>query len=127
MRSWTCGNRNGGTICRERVGRNRMDHRSRLLHPGRYHLTVLIGLWEHSVRLNVASAILRQALMASVTSSLDPDHQNANAPLDFDITTIQQALSPNLRGLSSSVEGAFGTLRHLVNFPTDDLRRAPDV
>lgn len=97
------------------------------LNPGGYHLTVLIDLWEHSVRLNVASAILRQALMASVASPMDSSQQPVNASMDLDLTTIQQVLSPNLPGLTSSVEGAFGTLHHLINFPPDDLRRAPDA
>lgn len=87
-----------------------------LLYPGRPHLNRLIGLWEHSVRLNVSSAILRQALMASVTSSRG-----------LDISAIEQALSPDIPGLSSSIEGAFNTLRYLLKFPPDDLRRAPDA
>ncbi|KAE8362687.1 hypothetical protein BDV27DRAFT_146757 [Aspergillus caelatus] len=97
------------------------------LNPGWYHLTVLIDLWEHSVRLNVASSILRQSLMASVASCLDPGRQTGNVPMDLDLMTIQQALPPDLPGLTSSIEGAFGTLRHLISFPSEDLRRAPDV
>lgn len=34
-----------------------------LLHPGKDHLKVLVGVWENSVSLNVAPAILRQTLM----------------------------------------------------------------
>ncbi|KNG85283.1 hypothetical protein ANOM_006378 [Aspergillus nomiae NRRL 13137] len=98
-----------------------------LLNLNSYHLTVLIGLWEHSVRLNVASAILRQSLMASVASFLDSSRQPGNVSIDLDLTTIQETLPSNLPGLTSSVEGAFGTLRNLINFPPDDLRRAPDA
>ncbi|KAJ5477647.1 hypothetical protein N7530_003156 [Penicillium desertorum] len=97
------------------------------LHPGKYHLTALANLWEHSVRLHVASAILRQALMASVTSSLDTNYQADRASWNIDLSMMQQVLSPNLPGLSSSIEGAFGTLHNLINFPPDDLRRAPDT
>ncbi|KAE8135097.1 hypothetical protein BDV38DRAFT_273131 [Aspergillus pseudotamarii] len=97
------------------------------LNPGWYHVTVLIDLWEHSVRLNVASSILRQSLMASMASCLDPGRQPGNVPMDLDLMTIQQALPPDLPGLTSSIEGAFGTLRHLISFPPEDLRRAPDV
>ncbi|PKY05049.1 hypothetical protein P168DRAFT_310501 [Aspergillus campestris IBT 28561] len=97
-------------------------------HPGADHVATLVDLWEHSIRLNVASAILRQALLASVTSSLHTSHrQPATSAVDLDLSTIQQGLSPNLPGLSSSVTGAFETLRNLINFPPDDLRRAPDA
>ncbi|OGM49737.1 hypothetical protein ABOM_001868 [Aspergillus bombycis] len=98
-----------------------------LLNLDSYHLTVLIDLWEHSVRLNVASAILRQSLMALVAPCLDSSRQPGNISTDLDLATIQQALPSNLPGLTSSVEGAFGTLRNMINFPPDDLRRAPDA
>lgn len=99
----------------------------KLLYPGKPHLHRLMGVWEHSVRLNVSSAILRQALMASVTSSLRRSGQPTPSSLGLDIGAIEQALSPDTPGLSSSVEGAFSTLRYLLKFPPDDLRRAPDA
>jgi hypothetical protein len=98
-----------------------------LLHPGVPHVNTLIGLWEHSVRLNVASAILRHALLASVTFSVGTSHQIANALPDLDLQTLQQPLPPDLPGLRSSVEGAFGTLRYLTSFSTEELRCAPDA
>ncbi|KAL2812929.1 hypothetical protein BDW59DRAFT_178362 [Aspergillus cavernicola] len=98
----------------------------RLLHPGTYHLNTLVHLWDHSVRLNVASAILRQALTASVTSSVDSNHP-ADTSLDLDLTTLQQLLSPDLPGLRSSIEAAFGTLQYLIKIPPEDLRRSPDA
>jgi hypothetical protein len=98
-----------------------------LLHPGICHLAKLVSLWEHSVRLNIASAILRQALAASVLSSQGLNFQQDSPLWKIDSMTIQQVLSPNLPGLTSSIEGAFDTLHDLVNFPTDDLRRAPDA
>ncbi|KAL3474883.1 hypothetical protein BJX99DRAFT_259971 [Aspergillus californicus] len=96
----------------------------RLFHPGIHHLNTLMHLWDHSVRLNVASAILRQALMTSM--ALSSSH-TANAPLDLNLTTLQQVLSPDLPGLNSSIEGAFGTLRYLIKIPPEDLRRSPDA
>lgn len=99
-----------------------------LEHPGTDHVTTLVNLWEHSIRLNVASAILRQALLASVTSSLHASYrQTATSAVDLDLSTLQQGLSPSLPGLSSSVTGAFGTLHNLIDLPPDDLRRAPDA
>lgn len=99
----------------------------RLLNPGRSHLNILTGLWEHSVRLNIASAILRQALMASMTASLRSRGQSTQIALDLDPTSIEQVLSAETPGLNSSVEGAFGTIRQLLMFPLEDLRRAPDA
>ncbi|KAM0416978.1 hypothetical protein ACHAPT_013002 [Fusarium lateritium] len=98
----------------------------RLLHPGKKHLNTLMALWEDSVKLNVASAILRQALMASVTSSLRSSGQQPPPSLGLDLSAMEEVLSPDMPGLRSSVEGAFGTLRHLLAFPAEDLRRAPD-
>ncbi|KAH6892185.1 hypothetical protein B0T10DRAFT_537306 [Thelonectria olida] len=101
----------------------------RLLHPGKSHLRTLMGLWDSSVRLNVASAILRQALIASVTSSLRANGQSPPSTFRLDlpgIPAIEEVLSPDVPGLSSSVEGGFGTLRSLLAFPVEDLRRAPD-
>jgi hypothetical protein len=97
-----------------------------LLHPGLCHLATLVSLWEHSVRLNIASAILRQALAASVLSSPSLNFEQ-DSLWKIDSTTIQEVLSPNLPGLTSSIEGAFDTLRDLIDFPSDDLRRAPDA
>ncbi|SPO06255.1 uncharacterized protein DNG_08944 [Cephalotrichum gorgonifer] len=48
----------------------------RLLHLDKSHLDSLMGLWEHSIRLIVASVLLRQALMASVGPSL----RSSNSP-----------------------------------------------
>ncbi|KAL4912044.1 hypothetical protein BDW62DRAFT_206840 [Aspergillus aurantiobrunneus] len=96
-------------------------------HPGRDHLDTIVQVWEHSVKLNVASAILRQALMISMSSSLESNRQPADSLLDLDLSKLQRVLSPDLPGLTSSVEGAFGTLRHLLRFPPEDLRRSPDA
>ena len=98
-----------------------------LLFPGRSHLNRLVGLWEHSVRLNISSAVLRQTLMASMISSLRRRSQPTPSSLGLDIGAIDQALSPDTPGLNSSVEGAFSTLRYLLEFPPDDLRCAPDA
>ncbi|KAK2595383.1 hypothetical protein QQS21_006919 [Conoideocrella luteorostrata] len=100
----------------------------RLLFADKTYFETLIALWEYSVRLNVSSAILRQALMGARTSSLRSNKQPPNSSLVFNISIITDVLSPDLPGLSSSVKGsfAFGTLRHLLILPTEDLRRAPD-
>lgn len=99
---------------------------STLLYPGKQHLTTLVNIWENGIRLNIGSAILRQALLASVTS-LSGHHQGPNPPLDINLSTFQECLSPSLPGLTSSVEGAFETLRQLMNIQPDDLRRSPDA
>lgn len=99
----------------------------RLLSPGPNHLNTLVGLWESSIRLNVASAILRQALMASMASSLRSEEQAPLSSLNFDLPTVVDLLSTDVLGLSISVEGAFGTLRHLLRIPVADLRRSPDA
>lgn len=99
----------------------------KLLNPGKHHLNNLMGLWEQSVRLNVASAILRQALMASLTSSLRSTGQPPPSSLNLDLPAIEEVLSTDVPGLSSSVEGAFGTLRYMLAFPNKDLRRSPDA
>jgi hypothetical protein len=93
------------------------DNRDPLLYPDQHHLDTLVQIWDHSVRLNIASGILRQALLSSVASQC----------LQLGIRTIQNVLSPELPGLLNSIEGAFGTLRRLLDFPLDDLRRAPDA
>lgn len=99
-----------------------------LLFPDAGHLRNLVHLWDHSVRLNVASAVLRQSLMAAVTSSLGTSWQPSPDTFpELDLATLQSVLSPDLPGLSSSVESAFGILRHLLCIPPDDLRRAPDA
>lgn len=92
-------------------------NRDPLLYLDQHHLDTLVQVWDHSVRLNIASGILRQALLSSVASQC----------LQLGIRTIQNVLSAELPGLLSSIEGAFGTLRHLLDFPLDDLRRAPDA
>lgn len=99
-----------------------------LIHPGDDHLAVLVELWEHSVRLNIASALLRQGLLASVTGPQYANGHPANdIVLDLDLMTFQQMLSPSLPGLNSSIKGAFGTLQNLMKFPPHELRRAPDA
>ena len=55
----------------------------RMLRPGIRYLQTLIGLWDHSVRLNVASAIFRQALIASVTSSTSEKSWPSSLSLDI--------------------------------------------
>lgn len=99
-----------------------------LLYPDREHLATLVAVWENSVRLNVSSAILRQALVASVSSSsLDPTDHRVRAPVNIDLSTVHEVLSPSLPGLASSVESAIETLRQLMRFSVSDLRRAPDA
>lgn len=107
--------------------RDDQSSRPELIDPGTSHLVTLAGLWENSVRLNISSAILRQALAASVMLSPSSDSQQDPPSWKVDFTTIQQFLAPNLPGLSSSIQGAFDTLHHLISFPNDDLRRAPDA
>lgn len=97
----------------------------RLLHPGKRHLNILVGLWDHSVRLNIASAILRQSLMANV-ASLRSSEQPPPSSLSFDLPAMVDIFSTDVPGLRGSVEGACGTLRQLLLFPTYDLRRSPD-
>ncbi|KAL4894977.1 hypothetical protein BDV59DRAFT_211827 [Aspergillus ambiguus] len=98
-----------------------------LIDPGGDHLAVLVEVWEQSVRLNVSSALLRQSLLRSVTLPQRTNGQPTNTLLDFDLANIQQALSPTLPGLSSSIKGAFGTLQNLMKFPPHELRQAPDT
>ncbi|OBT84363.1 hypothetical protein VE02_07879 [Pseudogymnoascus sp. 03VT05] len=98
------------------------------LRPGKRHLSSVLSLWEHSIKLNVSSSILRQALLAAVTSTLRPsDQPQAQASVGLDLPAIEQVLSSDVPGLSSSIEGAFGTLQTLLAFATEDLRRAPDA
>lgn len=97
----------------------------RLLGPENNHLEALVGLWENSVRLNISLAILRHALMASLKSLFRSSGQPV--PSYLDLSGIEMALSPDALGLASSVEAAFGTLRHLLMFPVNDLRRGPDA
>ncbi|KAJ4245263.1 hypothetical protein NW762_014133 [Fusarium torreyae] len=101
----------------------------RLMHPGKNHLRNLVGLWENSVRLNVASAILRQAITASVEASLRANGHSPPSAFRLDlpgIPPIDDVLSPDVAGLRSSIEGGFGTLRYLLELSPEDLRRAPD-
>jgi hypothetical protein len=101
----------------------------RLMHPGKYHLRTLIGLWESSVRLNISSAILRQAITASVAESLRANGHSPPSTFRLDlpgIPPLEDVLSPDVAGLRSSIEGGFETLRYLLEFSPEDLRRAPD-
>jgi hypothetical protein len=65
--------------------------------------------------------------MTLVATSLRSCDQPTLTSLGLDLTAIEQVLSPDIAGLSSSVKGAFGTLNCLLEFPLDDLRRAPDA
>lgn len=98
-----------------------------MLGPDSQHNDILLGLWKHSVRLNVASAILRQTVTASVASHFRTHDQPLPPLLSLDLPAIQNILSSDAPGLWSSVEGAFETLRHLLNIPVEDLRCAPDA
>ncbi|KAI1027690.1 hypothetical protein LB504_011681 [Fusarium proliferatum] len=101
----------------------------RLMHPEKHHLRTLIGLWESSVRLNISSAILRQAITAAVAESLRVNGHTppSTARLDLPgIPPLEDVLSPDVAGLRSSIEGAFETLRYLLEISPEDLRRAPD-
>lgn len=95
-----------------------------LLHPGDRHNEILLSLWKSSVRLNVSSAILRQAVMASVSAFVPSDGQSA---LGLDLPPIGEIMTNDLSGLNDSIEGAFGTLSQLMKIPMEDLRRAPDA
>jgi hypothetical protein len=95
--------------------------------PGMEHLNTLLGLWEHGVRLHISSAILRQALTASVSASIRSRGEHPNSSLDSDIPNIAEFLSTDTPGLSGSVVGALETLRHLIAFPKNHLRNAPDA
>ncbi|KAK5075650.1 hypothetical protein LTR70_005393 [Exophiala xenobiotica] len=97
-----------------------------LLRLGRRHIEMLVGLWEHSVRLNIASAVLRQALMALVVPGHGSIEQPSLSSLSLDSPAMLDVLLDDVPGLSGSVEGAFGILQHLLSIPTDDLRRSPD-
>ncbi|RKL18958.1 hypothetical protein BFJ70_g14172 [Fusarium oxysporum] len=101
----------------------------RLTHPEKHHLRTLIGLWEGSVRLNISSAILRQAIAASVAESLRANGHSPPSTFRLDlpgIPPLEDVLSPDVAGLGSSIEGGFETLRYLLEISPEDLRRAPD-
>jgi len=105
------------------------DHLSpdqRCFSPGMNHADILMGLWEQSVRLNIASVVLRQALLSTVTSLRLTEQQQPSSSLSLDIPSVVDTLTTDFPGLASSIEGAFGTLRQLLMFPPDDLRRSPD-
>ncbi|KAH8748105.1 hypothetical protein F5883DRAFT_583041 [Diaporthe sp. PMI_573] len=89
------------------------------------HWNALLGLWEHSVKLNIASMILRQAFAVSMTSSRG-SHDQAPPLERLDLPGIGEVSSPNVPGLRECVDGAFGTLQSLLAFPVRDLRKAPD-
>ena len=97
----------------------------RLLSPGKSHVDALVGLWEQSVRLSVASVVLRQALLATV-KRLRPNDEQQSSSLSLDIPTVVDMLATDFPGLESAIEGAFGTLRQLLLIPPHDLRRSPD-
>lgn len=98
-----------------------------MLGPDSQHKDILLGLWKHSVRLNVASAILRQTVTASVASYFRTHNQPLPPLLSLDLPAIESIMPSDAPGLWSSVEGAFETLRHLLKFPVEDLRCAPDA
>lgn len=98
----------------------------RLFNPGSCHLNTIFGLWEQSVKLNVASAILRQALMTSAGPSSSFGDRTPLSPLNFDLSAATALLSTDAPGLSSGVEAAFVMLRHLLSISSCDLRRSPD-
>lgn len=78
------------------------------------------------MRLNASAAILRQALIASVTSLCSNEQPSQAILPDIDVSELTDVLSSDLPGLSSSVEAALETLQYLLACPTEDLRRAPD-
>ncbi|KAK4911715.1 hypothetical protein LTR66_017340 [Elasticomyces elasticus] len=65
--------------------------------------------------------------MASVASSMKDLPEGSPVDIDLRSSDTQQILSQDLPGLKSSVEGAFGTMRHLMKIPPSDLRLAPDA
>lgn len=85
------------------------------LHPGRAHISNILGLWGSSVKLSVASEILRQSLLQSLKTSVT-----------LDVHSIGNILTTDIPGLKVSIESALDTLRYLVSFPPSDLRRSPD-
>lgn len=97
-----------------------------MLHPGASHITTLLTLYEQSVRLNIASAIFRQALIASAEPPSRPNGHNSTS-LHLDLPSVVQMLATDVPGLRNSIEGAFGTLTQLLCFPTEDLRQSPDA
>ncbi|EQB46412.1 hypothetical protein CGLO_14541 [Colletotrichum gloeosporioides Cg-14] len=99
----------------------------RLLYSGQDHLLALVGVWEQSVRLNISSSILRQALMTSVTKDARSSELPSAPASSLGFPAMGEGLSTDTPGLANSVHGALGTLRQLLKFPTDDLRRAPDA
>ncbi|KAF4831903.1 Protein priB [Colletotrichum tropicale] len=99
----------------------------RMLYSGQDHLSALVGVWEHSVRLNISSSILKQALMASVNKDSRASELPSAPASSLGFPAMGEELSTDTPGLASSVHGALGTLRQLLKFPTDDLRRAPDA
>lgn len=109
-----------------------------LFSPGVQHFELLHSLWEHSVRLNLASAMLRRALGAAVAVSTAPaddvsqlagHSSSARLPSlrSLESRTVVDMFSNDIVGLRGSIEGAFGTLRQLGRFLPQDLRRAPDT
>ncbi|OJI79306.1 hypothetical protein ASPTUDRAFT_78725 [Aspergillus tubingensis CBS 134.48] len=102
-----------------------VDHA--MLFPDRHHLQTTLQLLEQSVRLNVASAMLRQSLVVSLSPSSRPVPCHQVPHLDIDLSALRRDRCYNLAGLRSGIEGAFGTLRALLSIPQDDLRRAPDA
>ncbi|KAI9159124.1 hypothetical protein HJFPF1_07132 [Paramyrothecium foliicola] len=98
----------------------------KMLLPGGWRIRTLMKLYESSVRLNVASAIFRQALIASA-ATLSRFNRESTAPLSLDLPSVVQLLATGVLGLRGSIQGAFGTLAQLSSFPEDDLRRSPDA
>ncbi|KAF3797705.1 hypothetical protein GCG54_00011737 [Colletotrichum gloeosporioides] len=99
----------------------------RLLYSGQDHLSALVGVWEQSVRLNISSLILRQVLMTSVTKDSRSSELPSAPASSLGFPAMGEGLSTDTPGLANSVHGALGTLRQLLKFPTDDLRRSPDA
>ncbi|KAF2152723.1 hypothetical protein K461DRAFT_294366 [Myriangium duriaei CBS 260.36] len=105
------------------------DHKLR--YPGDGHVRRLMSLGEHSVRLNVASAILRKALLnSSPASEVQSDQRyqlrEGTVPAMMESSFLSDVISTQVSGLKDSVEGALGTLSDLLAFPIEDLRRCPD-
>ena len=96
----------------------------KLLNPGEGHINTILGLWESSVRLNVASAIFRFALTSSLSNQSPKDTYPQSR--QHDRSQVHVLLSGGIAGLSDSVQGAFETLRHLLRFPPLHLRQSPD-
>lgn len=106
------------TLWKDRLmgdSQQQQEQRQPALDPGKDHVRNLMGLWENSVKLSVASEVLRQHLTTSLKETAT-----------LDVHAIGDILTPGVPGLQASIESALETLRYFTSFPPRDLRRSPD-